>query len=110
MNRLYNNEGKLGVLVCNRHGYGWSGGFKGQQHHFLATDRSLVEYRLNNACPDTVCIHLMENGISAFDRSGIMQSWEHVEVKWVDPNITFIIQEYDGKESIIHADDIVLSS
>lgn len=94
--RYINEDGKVGVLISPSYGAGWSTYPSGDKKEFLLFDKGLVELALNEASEEEV-----EEYIKSMDVGYVYcGGWEDVVVHWVEPNETFVIDEYDGYESL----------
>lgn len=103
--RFYNAEGKLGVLVSRGYGAGWS--TWNTYGIDLAIDKRIIktymEYKAfgRKANLDSLC--------EWFDSIGYkdiyMGGWEDLDIVWIDKGTTFRIDEYDGAETIEKLDD-----
>ena len=112
--RYINEEGKVGVLISGGYGAGWSTWANDKDREFLLFDRGLVELVFEKEAAyesrddewqkidksfDDVAEYLHAN-----NRDIYTGGWAGVYVKWMDPGTEFIVEEYDGSESLRYRD------
>lgn len=102
MNKIYDEDGWVAVLINNGYGIGWSTAALYEQREDLMFDSAIVnivraaadgweeEVRLYCASkyPDFYCIP------------------NNLVVMWVQPGTAFFIEEYDGRENIRYQDQL----
>jgi len=97
--KRYNEQGQVAVLISPGFGAGWST-WSGEHAEAMIFDSRLVDYVLLN---DTI-------GLGEYAQSlgydSYMGGAEDVEVIWVDAGTRFVIEEYDGSESILTFEDL----
>lgn len=94
MNKYYNEQGEIGLLVSYGFGAGWSSW--NDDREFFLMDRTLVEMALNNASAKEVEEYLYKNS----DEHFCLLGWP-CEVVFLPPNTPFYLHEYDGSEHIV---------
>ena len=106
--RYINEEGKVGVLISGGYGAGWSTWAGNQDREFLLFDRGLVELVLEKEAAYEKQIDKsfvdVEKYLHANNRDPYTGGWAGVYVKWMDPGTEFIVEEYDGSESLRYRD------
>lgn len=93
--KYYNEEGKVAVLYSPGYGAGWSTWCGSDEDEFLIFDKTLVSMALNKVSEEEVEKYLKKHNIDVY-----CGGWEDVEVEFLDVGTQFIIEEYDGNESI----------
>lgn len=104
MEKYYNEEGEVAVLVSHGYGSGWS--TWGDNSEFLSMDKGLVGLHLQGAEEGEVEKYIK-------DKTGkyeYMGGWYQVSIKWLPKGTAFIIEEYYGVESIRTLDKLTLVS
>ncbi len=104
MEKYENESGQIGVIVSGRFGAGWS--TWGDDSDYLSMDKTLVEMKLRNAGADEVEAHIeKEKGEAPY-----MGGWSDGRVEWLDKGTAFIIEEYDGRESLRMISDLCMTA
>ena len=114
--RYINEDGKVGVLISGGYGAGWSTWADSKDREFFLFDRGLVALALDKEAAngpfdkttqwliemntEELEDYLKESGIDSFTGG-----WAGVYVKWMDPGTEFIVEEYDGSESLRYRDN-----
>ena len=114
--RYINEDGKVGVLISGGFGAGWSTWADSKDREFFLFDRGLVALALDKEAAngpfdkttqwliemntEELEDYLKESGIDSFTGG-----WAGVYVKWMDPGTEFIVEEYDGSESLRYRDN-----
>lgn len=93
--KYYNDEGQVGVIVSGGFGAGWST-WNREIGTFLIMDKTLVEMCLSERSSSEVGLYLEGIGVEDFYLGG----WGDCSVYFLDKGTHFIIDEYDGSESI----------
>lgn len=99
--RYYNNDGQLAVLVSHGYGAGWST-WNDEYGIDLAIDKRVVkvffEYKTfgKKIKHDELRDWLESIGYHNVYTGG----WEDIRIEWVDKGTMFRISEYDGAESL----------
>ncbi len=97
--KRYNEEGQVAVLIGPGFGAGWST-WGGDQAEAMVFDSRLVDYVLLNGNEGLGEYALSLGYVSYMGGAG------DVEVIWVDAGTRFVIEEYDGSESIRTFEDL----
>ena len=114
--RYINEDGKVGVLISGGYGAGWSTWADSKDREFFLFDRGLVALALDKEAAngpfdkttqwliemntEALEVYLKENGVDSFTGG-----WAGVYVKWMDQGTEFIVEEYDGSESLRYRDN-----
>ena len=114
--RYINEDGKVGVLISGGYGAGWSTWADSKDREFFLFDRGLVALALDKEAAngpfdkttqwliemntEELEVYLKENGVDSFTGG-----WAGVYVKWMDQGTEFIVEEYDGSESLRYRDN-----
>jgi len=91
-------DGKVAVLYSPGFGAGWS--TWDNEKDFLMFDSKLVEFAESGAPEEDVEIYLR-----SVNKSAYTGGWDDIKIKWISQGSRFKIDEYDGSESIVFADD-----
>lgn len=102
--KYYNKDGKVGVLVSRGYGAGWSS-WATNHEQFMATDKTLVEMCLKECSEEEVEKYLLSKGVDEY-----LGGWGDCVVEWLDEGAFFMIQEYDGSESLFISEDLWLTT
>ena len=119
MERYINEDGKVGVLISGGYGAGWSTWADSKDREFFLFDWGLVKLALEKEAAwisqdntslfgrglvemntEALEVYLKENGVDSFTGG-----WAGVYVKWMDQGTEFIVEEYDGSESLRYRDN-----
>lgn len=102
--KYVNEEGKIGVIVSPGYGAGWSSWVSDETkpRAWFAMDKTLVEFKLNGADIEAVKKYIKESGVDYCYMGG----WEEAIVQWVSKGTSFLIDEYDGNETLEYADEV----
>ena len=114
--RYINEDGKVGVLISGGFGAGWSTWADNVDRKFFLFDRGLVALALDkeaaNGPFDKTTQWLIEMNTEELEdylkESGIDSytgGWAGVYVKWMDQGTEFVVEEYDGSESLRYRDN-----
>tara|TARA_A100001391_G_scaffold21102_1_gene11541 strand:- start:9 stop:395 length:387 start_codon:yes stop_codon:yes gene_type:complete len=117
--RYINEDGKVGVLISGGYGAGWSTWADSKDREFFLFDWGLVKLALEKEAAwisqdntslfgrglvemntEALEVYLKENGVDSFTGG-----WAGVYVKWMDQGTEFIVEEYDGSESLRYRDN-----
>ena len=104
MEKHENDSGQIGVIVSGGYGAGWS--TWGGDSEFLSMDKTLVEMKLREASQEEV----EEYYKKVKGEPPYMGGWDDAEVEWLDKGTVFIIEEYDGHESLRLASDLNMTA
>ena len=96
-------DGKVAVLVSPGHGAGWSTWALGDDEEMLF-DPVIAQMVLDDADIDE-----MEEVARLRYPDQHLGGLEDLTVQWVDQGKEFIVEEYDGAESIRYKDSIIWS-
>ncbi len=100
LNKYYNDKGEVAVLVSGGYGAGWFTWNTDEQLLFSPelvqaildeTPRKELEAIAKKLFPDSYC-----------------GGADQLHIEWVKPGTRFRIEEYDGAESFIDAEELVL--
>ena len=98
--RRYDDQGLVAVLISPGFGAGWSTWADPEQREATLFDSRLVDFVLAHGA----------EGLGAYAESlgytGYMGGAEDVRVEWMEPGTRFVVEEYDGSESIRTFDDL----
>ena len=114
--RYINEDGKVGVLISGGYGAGWSTWADSKDREFFLFDRGLVKLAREKEAAngpfdkttqwliemntEELEVYLKKNGVDSFTGG-----WAGVYVKWMDQGTEFIVEEYDGSESLRYRDN-----
>lgn len=98
--RRYDEEGRVAVLISPGFGAGWSSWGEIDQAEAMLFDSRLVDFVLLHGAEG------LGDYAESLGYSGYMGGASDVEVIWVDAGTRFLIDEYDGSESIRTFDDL----
>ena len=90
--RYYNENGELGVLISVGFGAGWST----WNDENLAYDKRIIEKWLEGATPNEMCDYIEGLGY----RRPYMGGYNDLWLEFIPRGTLFCIHEYDGAESI----------
>lgn len=96
--RYYNNNDELGVLISYGYGAGWSTWNETE----LAYDKRVVEKWLENVSSDEMCNFVENLGY----KRPYMGGYKGLELEFVPRGTLFRISEYDGYEAIETIEDM----
>ena len=90
--KYYNEDNELGVLVS----YGFGAGWSTWNDKELAYDKRIIEKWLEGISSDEMCDYVESLGY----RRPYMGGYEDLELEFIPCGTMFCIHEYDGAESI----------
>ena len=96
--KYYNENNELGVLVSGGFGAGWST----WNDKELAYDKRIIEKWLENVSSDEMCNYVESLGYAR----PYMGGYRQLDLEFVPRGTVFRIYEYDGHESIETIDDM----
>lgn len=96
--KYYNENGELGVLVSGSFGAGWST----WNDKELAYDKRIVEKWLENVSIEEMCDYVESLGY----KRPYMGGYADLELEFIPRGTVFRIHEYDGSESIETLEDM----
>jgi hypothetical protein len=102
--KRYDEEGKVAVLISPGFGAGWSTWGDVEQQEAMLFDSRLVDYVLLNGTEN------LASFAESLGYTGYTGGAGDVEVEWLEPGTRFIIDEYDGSESIKTFDDLIYTA
>lgn len=102
--KKYKKDGKVAILVSPGYGAGWS--TWGDNEEFLAMDKGLVEMKLRNAPKEEVEEYIR----NTIGEEMCMGGWKKAIVSWLNSGTSFVIDEYDGYESLATQDSLVMTA
>ena len=106
MGKYVNEKGQVAILVSPGFGAGWSTWNTSGAPGWYATDKGLVELKLNNAAEDDVLKYCKE----AINDEPYMGGWEDVVIEWLESGTKFSIHDYDGNESLRLIEDLSMTA
>jgi hypothetical protein len=98
--RRYDEEGRVAVLISPGFGAGWSSWSSSEQTEGLLFDSRLVDFVLTQGSEG------LGDYAESLGYTGYMGGASDVQVEWLEPGTRFMIDEYDGSESIRTFDDL----
>jgi len=98
--RRYDEQGRVAVLISPGFGAGWSSWGDLEQREAMLFDSRLVDFVLVQGSEG------LGDYAESLGYTGYMGGASDVEVIWVDAGTRFLIDEYDGSESIRTFDDL----
>ena len=98
--KRYNEQGQVGILISPGFGAGWST-WASDNAEALLFDSRLIDYVLTQG-PEGIEDYAKSLGYDEY-----MGGADDLVVEWLDPGTHFVIEEYDGSESIRTFDDLV---
>ncbi len=98
--RRYDEEGRVAVLVSPGFGAGWSSWGDTEQRDAMLFDSRLVDFVLTQGAEG------LGDYAESLGYTGYMGGAESVQVEWLESGTRFLIDEYDGSESIRTFDDL----
>ena len=90
--KFYNEQGDVAVLYSPGYGAGWS---TWADEEFMMFDKTLVQYALDAVEEGAVVAYMKTKGVEAYTGG-----WKDIRVEFLPKGAQFIIEEYDGTESI----------
>ena len=100
--KYYNENDELGVLVS----YGFGAGWSTWNNKELAYDKRIVEYWLNEK---PSADEMQEFVVSLGYAKPYMGGYRQLDIEYIPRGTMFCIHEYDGAESIRTAEEIAMS-
>lgn len=97
--RKVERNGKVGVLISHGYGAGWSTWGDVEQALFSPEIIELVENNKFDEITDELCRKLFGDYFYTGGRDGL-------KVHWLDKGTCFMVEEYDGAESLTTTDDL----
>lgn len=98
--KRYNDQGQVAVLISLGFGAGWSTWGDTEQASARLFDSRLVDFVLANGAAE------LQQLAESLGYTGYMGGADDVEVVWLEQGTHFMINEYDGSESIRTFDDL----
>ncbi len=102
--KRYDEEGKVAVLISTGFGAGWSTWSEPDQKEGMLFDSRLVDYVLSTGTEG------LANYTESLGYTGYMGGADDVEVTWLESGTCFLVDEYDGSESIRTFDDLIYTA
>jgi hypothetical protein len=90
--KYYNKNGELGVLVSYDYGAGWSTWNEKE----LAYDKRIIEKWLEDVTSDEMCDYVESLGY----KRPYMGGYRNLRLEFIPSGTMFCIHEYDGWESV----------
>lgn len=98
MDKFYNEEGKVAVLYSPGHGAGWSTWTNSESvGRMCVFDPEVVQWVLNGKPGNHFSDEYFEEKYGGYFYSGGL---DNLEISWMEPGQKFLINEYDGYETI----------
>lgn len=104
MEKYYNEDGHVGVVISPGFGAGWSTWAEDDIKLFCTMDKTIVEMALASTSSDDVKKYIEDK--FGKDQYIYIGWWNDVEVVFLPVGTAFYINEYDGHESLKTADDL----
>lgn len=104
MEKYYNEEGEVAVLVSGGFGAGWSTWGSSVDASFLCMDKGLAELFLKEASVDEVYKYIKDKTGKHIYTGG----WDDIHIEWLPQGTAFVIEEYDGAEYLKTLEDLTL--
>jgi len=98
--RRYDEEGRVAVLISPGFGAGWSSWGDTDQRDAMLFDSRLVDFVLAQGTAG------LADYAESLGYTGYMGGASDVQVEWLESGTRFMIDEYDGSESIRTFDDL----
>lgn len=104
--RYTNEKGEVGVLISAGYGAGWSTWAGQGEREFMLFDRGLVELALIDVARSSTSetFNWVEQYMLEQNKESYLGGWKGIYVKWMKPGTEFIVEEYDGAESLRYRD------
>lgn len=99
--KRYDEEGRVAVLISPGFGAGWSTWSRGEE-----TEALLFDSRLVDAVLAKMPHHEFESYCESLGYDHYMGGAEDLQVVWLDAGTRFVVEDYDGSESIRTFDDL----
>lgn len=99
--RRYDEQGRVAVLVSHGFGAGWSTWAYGGEEEAMVFDSRIVDAVLANQ--DRTEIEALVERLGYESYTGGVDG---LQVYWLEPGTRFVIEEYDGSESLRTFDDL----
>lgn len=99
--KRYDENGLVAVLISPGFGAGWSTWSHGQDSEALLFDSRLVDAVLAKMPEDEFVEYCRSLGYDQY-----MGGASDLEVVWLEQGTRFVVEEYDGSESIRTFDDL----
>jgi hypothetical protein len=100
--KRYDEEGRVAVLISPGFGAGWSTWSRGKETEALLFDSRLVDAILAEM-PEAEFVAYCESLGYDHYKGGA----EDLRVVWLEPGTRFLVEDYDGSESIRTFDDLI---
>jgi len=98
-------DGKVAVLISPGFGAGWST-WNSEHSEFMLFDKTLVEMAERNALAGEAEQYLQKK----LNEDYVCVLGWPVRVEWLPQGERFYVDEYDGSESIVSADNLVMTA
>lgn len=97
MNKYYNDQGQVGVILSSGWGAGWS--TWNPQYPDMLFDKDIIELLLEHATDDQIVEVAKEKYPEAY-----LGGVDGLTVMFLAPGTAFMVQENDGSESVMIRD------
>lgn len=96
IDKYYDNNGNVGILISRRFGAGWST-WDYNHGYDIAMDKRIIEKWLTSPSCDE-----MEEFLASIGYENVyMGGYGDLSLEYVEPGTKFYIDEYDGAESLV---------
>ena len=99
--RRYDEHGRVAVLVSHGFGAGWSTWADDEEAEAMLFDSRVVDAVL--AGQD---VHEIESLVESLGYESYLGGADGLRVYWLEPGTRFVVEEYDGSESLRTFDDL----
>lgn len=99
--KRYDEEGRVAVLVSGGFGAGWSTWASPEEQEAKVFDSRVVDAVLADQSAEEIVNLCKRLGYESYDGGA-----DGLRVEWLDPGTRFVVEEYDGRESIRTFDDL----
>jgi hypothetical protein len=99
--RRYDEHGRVAVLVSHGFGAGWSTWADESEVEGMLFDSRIVDAVLAGQSPSEVSALVEELGYGSY-----LGGVDDLRVYWLEPGTRFVVEEYDGSESLRTFDDL----
>lgn len=113
--KYYNKNGDVAVLISRGYGAGWSTWANSEHAEAVLFDKNIVQMLLDNPLKrhDGSSYNNKEgvDKIEAYTKEKYPGTYcggaDSLKIHWLKPGTVFMVDEYDGAESLVTKEDIV---